>query len=79
MIAYTDDFDEYQNSRGMYFDVRNELLATDNLKDLATLIKQQSKNSFSQETHNFKNKFIDFYGHGTDLTKKIIIDELTNR
>ncbi len=79
MLCYACDYDEYQQKRGLYFDIRSELAVNNNLSenDLINEIKCLDYDFRKQVAINFRTKFVTEYGDATDKSLDIIHDLIT--
>lgn len=67
MFCYTYDYDEYMKSRGLYFDIRNELPGGSVTEiELFNIIKNTSKEEAISKTTAFRKKYACEYGHATE-------------
>ena len=81
MICYAYDYQEYQDKRGMYFDIREALHSF--VKDEDNLIEEIKKVLASPDTYisnvdSFRNRYVTEYGHATEKTLDIIYDSIAN-
>lgn len=78
IIPYTYDFDHYQQTRGMYFDIRKELYCAENEEDLITLIKNKNLQEIKDRTILFQKKFVQEYGNATNKALDLIYCAIQN-
>lgn len=76
MFCFAYDYEEYEKSRGLYFDIRKELSGGMLLEDE---FLKNLKNFDSEENRiiarNFKNKYVTYYGNATEKS----VDEIFKR
>lgn len=81
MLCYAPDYYEYNEKRGVYFDIRKELgdpiISTEN--DLLIRIKNLDLDKSVQIVRNFKNKYVTAYGNAINLTVDILHNLITNK
>ena len=67
MFCFAYDYDEYCNSRGLFFDIRKELPGGE-LKELELLdlIKNGDKERIMRQVNAFRQKYISVRGHATE-------------
>lgn len=77
MICYTYDYNEYINKRGLYFDIRRELLGcSDNEEELLNLIKYLNYDKSMQKVREFRNKYVQNYGEATKISLDTIFKNI---
>ena len=77
MFVYAYDYEEYNKTRGLYFDIRQELPGGGlNEEELLLLIRDGDKTEIMQKVEEFRQKYITAYGHATELSLDIIYDHL---
>ena len=73
MFCYAYDYDDYVATRGLYFDVREDLpggyMKEDELLDY---IKNGDRQEIMKKVETFRNKYIQVFGHATDTCLDII-------
>ena len=79
MLCYAYDYQEYQDKRGLYFDVR-EALASD-IKDDDALIEEIGRalsdpESFVPVTVGFRSKYVTEYGNASKASADIIYESI---
>lgn len=79
MIAFTYDFNEYMEYRGLYFDIRKYLPNADKVNDLTSKIKKLLSGEMKSGTISFKNEFVNYYGDATNLAIKMLEDILLKK
>lgn len=78
MFCYAYDYEEYNASRGLYFDIRKELLGGSLSEDeLLYLIKNIDTKEAIEKTVRFRDKFISEYGNATRKSIDFIYKKLT--
>ncbi len=69
IIVYTYDFETYKEKRGMYLDVREELIGGSVSEDeLLGIIKNLDKQEALKKVREFRGKYVTAYGHATEGT-----------
>ncbi|MBQ6185624.1 MAG: CDP-glycerol glycerophosphotransferase family protein [Bacteroidales bacterium] len=81
MICYAYDYQEYQDKRGMYFDIREELHSY--VEDEDTMIEEIKKalaspDAYVSNVDMFRSKYVTEYGYATEKTLDIIYDSIAN-
>lgn len=67
MFCYAYDYDDYNRTRGLYFDVRDALPGGHmNEDELINYIKNGDMNEIMAKVHEFRSKYIQAYGHATE-------------
>lgn len=70
MICFAYDYDQYQKERGMYFDIRQWLDWGADQEAILDLLQKLRKREFWEEsvkkTCDFKERFVENCGHGTE-------------
>ena len=80
MLCYAYDYDEYNDKRGVYFDIRKELSSED-LCNEETLINSILNIDYTERirvTENFRNKYVQEYGNASRQSLDFIYDVLSN-
>ena len=72
MLHFCYDYDEYQEKRGMYFDVREWLSGSATEKGLIDALKSLDVSRESVRTMAFRNRFVDYSGNAS----RIVLDRL---
>ena len=77
MICWTYDYDEYNEKRGMYFDIR-EYLNGGNITedDLFQYIKNFNNDDNLQKVKIFREKFVEAYGNATNISINCIYEQI---
>lgn len=69
IVVYTYDFDTYKEKRGMYVDVREELLGGSITEDeLLRVIKDIDEEAAVEMVRKFRGKYVTAYGYATEGT-----------
>lgn len=76
IINYLYDYDEYDEKRGLLFDVRKELPWTDDSRKLADMINTLNIEQFSERTKAFREKYVEAYGDASRQSVDIIYDAI---
>ena len=79
MLHFTYDYDEYAEKRGMYFDVRQYLSGGQNEEEIIELLRSIDIEKERKKTERFRNLYVNYYGHGTELALDCIADKLLNK
>ena len=79
MLCYAYDYQEYQDKRGLYFDVREALQS--NLYDEETLIGEINRalanpESYKSRTDIFRSRFVTEYGNASSICADIIFETI---
>ncbi len=78
MLHYTYDFDKYCNKRGLYFDIRKELLGVStNEEDLINLINNLPYDEVMGLVRNFRGNYVENYGHATKTSVESIYENIS--
>lgn len=79
MFCYAYDYDDYVKTRGLYFDVREDLPGGYlNEDELLHYIKEGDRVEIMNKVKDFRNKYIQVYGHATDTSLDIIYENIKN-
>ncbi len=77
MLYYTYDYNEYVDKRGVYFDIRRELLgSSDNEEELLKLIKELNYDKLLEKVRSFRIKYVESYGNATKISLDTIFEKL---
>jgi CDP-glycerol glycerophosphotransferase len=77
VITYgTYDYDQYEEARGLYFDIRKVLLYAATEKNLLQLIKDGYTDTQKDAVLKFQQKYAPIFGHGTSNTVDLIYDNV---
>lgn len=77
MFHYTYDYEEYSNNRGLYFDIREELLgSSENEEELLNLIKHLNYDKSVENVRYFRNKYVESYGSSTKISLDAIFKKI---
>lgn len=77
MLCYAYDYDEYTKKRGLYFDIRKELLGgTIAEEELLELVKTMPSKEAIESTRSFKNKYVESYGKATETSLNLIYERI---
>ncbi len=79
MLCYAYDYDEYQEKRGLYFDVRKALQS--NITDEEALIEELRKvieqpDVYKQRTVRFRSDFVTEFGDASHKSLDIIYEAI---
>lgn len=77
MFCYTYDFDEYNEKRGLYFDVRNELSSAEDGNRLAELIANMVVGREQEKCTRFRAHYVEEYGDATRKSVELIYQTLS--
>lgn len=77
MFCYAYDYDDYNRTRGLYFDVREALPGGYmNEEELINYIKNGDKEEIMSIVHKFRDKYIQAYGHATEKCLDLIYNNI---
>lgn len=77
MFCYAYDYDDYVATRGLYFDVREDLPGGYmNEDELIDYIKNGDRQEIMKKVAIFRSKYIQVYGHATDTSLDIIYQNI---
>lgn len=76
MFHFTYDYEQYQNNRGLYFDIREYLSGADTEQSLIEILKTLSYETESKKCEQFRSKMLDYYGASTKKTVECIAETL---
>lgn len=79
MLCFAYDYDVYQEKRGVYFDIREELLCKDlgNEEALLSEIKRLNYKERSQVARKFKERYVDAAGTAAKASADIIFQRIS--
>lgn len=69
MLHFTYDFEEYQEKRGVYFDIREYLSGASNENGIINILRILNYQEEIRKTISFRNKYVNFYG---DASRQIV-------
>lgn len=73
MFCYAYDYDDYVITRGLFFDVREDIPGGYmNEEELLHYIKEGDEKEIMKKVDTFRNKYIQVYGHATETCLDII-------
>lgn len=72
IYLWTYDYDEYEQQRGLYFDIRKELKFSDSEETLIYMIKNHDWSNIPKEVISFQKKYATVYGNGTQNSIDLI-------
>lgn len=77
MFCYAYDYEDYNRTRGLYFDVRDALPGGHMDEDeLINYIKNGNKDEIMAKVHEFKSKYVQAYGHATEKCLDLIYQNI---
>lgn len=76
MFQFAYDYEEYNQKRGLYFDIRKELSGADNSGDLAQEIATMDEDIEREKCRLFRNKYVEEYGTAAQKSVDLIAAEL---
>ncbi len=80
MLYYTYDYDEYAEKRGMYFDIRKELLGSSRSEEeLLDLINNLDYDLALEKVRKFRSKYVESYGNAANISLDIIFENLKDK
>ncbi len=78
MFCFAYDYEEYRSKRGVYFDVRQEILGGTITEDeLLYLVENTPYKLAVEKTIKFREKYVDSYGDATKKSVDLIYDHIT--
>lgn len=78
MISFTYDYEKYSKNRGMYFDIREQLLGGSMSEDeLIDIIQNLPIEECLEKVKLFREKYVEFYGNATEKSLDIIIENIS--
>ena len=74
IFNYVYDYDEYLSKRGLYCDLKKEILGNfiENENKLIEKIVNLNEKKEIEKTKKFKEKYVQYFGHATEYIEKII-------
>lgn len=79
MFCYVYDYDMYNKTRGMYFDIRKELSNTDKEEEMVDKIKSIDWDYESDKARLFRNKYVQQYGNASEKVLDLIYDRISKK
>ena len=80
MFCYAYDYEDYVKTRGLYFDVRENLPGGYmNEDELLQYIKEGNRVEILNKVKEFRGKYIQEYGHATETSLDIIYDNIKDK
>lgn len=76
IYLWTYDYEEYQERRGLYFDIRKELPSSENEKNVIEMIKNHNWSAIPSDVIHFQEKYETVYGNGTDNSLNLIYENI---
>ena len=77
MISFTYDYDKYSKHRGMYFDIREQLLGGSiSEEELIDIIQNLPVEECLEKVKLFREKYVEFYGNATEKSLDIILENI---
>ena len=76
MLGYVYDFDEYNEKRGMYFDIRKELSCYEKDTDMVDAIASIDLKKEKEKCELFRKKYVSEYGHAGQKSIDYIYDSI---
>lgn len=74
IYLWTYDYEQYQETRGLYFDIREVLPYAEKEEDLLQLIKDGYTDTQKDAVLKFQQKYAPIFGHGTSNAVDLIYD-----
>ncbi len=79
MLCFTYDYERYNRERGMYFDIRDELICRiDNEDDLLEEIVSMDETKRRSISRDFRDKYVEVYGKASQRCLDIIYDVISD-
>ena len=79
IINYIYDYEEYNEKRGMLFDIREWLPWVNDSRELADTIKNINYGANIDKVTKFRNKFVEEYGSAANKSVDYIYDNIVNQ
>lgn len=76
MLHFTYDFDKYQEQRGMYFDIRDNISGGSNEDEMIKILKELDIEDNINKTRKFRSKYMNFYGTASKQTLDCIAEHI---
>ena len=76
IYLWTYDYDQYEERRGLYFDIRKELPSSGLEEEVITMIRNHDWNSIPDDVIRFQEKYETVYGNGTENSLNLIYDNI---
>ncbi|MFG6496241.1 CDP-glycerol glycerophosphotransferase family protein [Fictibacillus sp. UD] len=77
MICFTYDYEKYMHNRGLYFDIRKEILGGSNSEEeILDLINNLPFEKASDLVRNFRRKYVESYGNATKYSLDAIFKSI---
>lgn len=76
IYLWTYDFAEYEKERGFYFDIREELKASETEKGVINMLKTHDWTSEPKEVVDFQKKYETVHGRGTENSLNLIYENI---
>ena len=77
MISFTYDYEKYSKNRGMYFDIRDQLLGgAISEEELIDIIQNLPVEECLEKVKLFREKYVEFYGDATEKSLDIILENI---
>lgn len=78
MISFTYDYEKYSKNRGMYFDIRDQLLGGSiSEEELIDIIQNLPVKECLEQVRLFREKYVEFYGDAIEKSLNIIIKNIS--
>lgn len=79
MFHFTYDYAQYENVRGMYFDVREYLSGSGNEDGLLKLLVDLDEKCEKEKNVKFRNRYINYFGNAAEKTVERIDEEINQK
>lgn len=79
MFCYVYDYDKYNKTRGMYFDIRKDLSNTDNEEEMVEMIQKIDWDYESEKARKFRDKYVQQYGNASAKVLDLIYDRISKQ
>ena len=77
VLCFAYDYDDYIKTRGLYFDVRDEIFGGHlNEEELLEYIRNKDFNESMKKTLELRKKYVSEYGHATKICVDAIYEQI---
>ena len=76
IYLWTYDYDDYEQQRGLYFDIRKDLKFSESEKNIIYMIKNHDWMNPPKEVIDFQRKYATVYGNGTQNSVNLIYENI---
>lgn len=79
IYLWTYDYVQYEEARGLYFDIRKVLPYAEKEEDLLQLIKDGYTDTQKDAVLKFQQKYAPVFGHGTENAVDLVWDKINDK